>query len=313
MKRHAIALVVGGALVLGSAAAFAAATADDGSIHACRIERHGLVRVPAAGKTCKRSETGLTWSIRGPAGPAGPAGPQGLRGPQGPAGPAGPQGPKGDSGAASVGAFAGTPCTTFEGESGTVSLDVTPSDLIVFRCDGPGGGGDDGGGGGGGTPTLVINEIDYDQVGSDTGGFVEIRNDGSAAATLDGVALVFVNGGDSTEYDRVALSGTLAAGAYLVVPKDAQNGAPDGVALIDTASATLLDALSYEGSITAAVIDGHTYSLVEGTPLATSVADSNTVEGTLIRNPDGTDTDDATSDWLFTTTPTPGAANVLTP
>jgi len=308
VKRHAIALVVGGALVLGSAAAFAAAAADDGSIHACRIKRHGLIRVPAAGKTCKRTETELTWSIRGPAGPAGPAGPQGAQGP------AGPQGPKGDSGAASVGAFTGTPCTTFEGEQGTVSLDVTASDLIVFQCDGPGGGDDDGGGGGGGgggTPTLVLNEIDYDQVGSDTGGFVEIRNDGSADATLDGVALVFVNGGDSTEYDRVPLSGTLAAGAYLVVSKDAQNGAPDGVALIDTASATLLDALSYEGSITAAVIDGHTYSLVEGAPLAATVADSNTDEGTLIRNPDGSDSDDAASDWVFTTTPTPGAANVF--
>jgi hypothetical protein len=306
VKRHAITLVVGGALVLGSAAAFAAATADDGSIHACRIKRHGLLRVPAAGKTCKRSETELIWSIRGPVGPAGPAGPEG------PQGPAGPQGPKGDPGAASVSGFTGTPCTTFEGEQGTVSLDVTASDLIVFQCDGPGGDGG-GGGGGGGTPTLVINELDYDQVGSDTAGFVEVRNDGTAEATLDGVALVFVNGGDSTEYDRVALSGTLAAGAYVVVSKDAQNGAPDGVALIDTASGTLLDALSYEGSITAAVIDGHTYSLVEGTALAASVADSNTVDGTLIRNPDGTDSDDAASDWTFTTTPTPGTANVLTP
>jgi Lamin Tail Domain len=305
VKRHAIALVVGGALVLGSAAAFAAAAADDGSIHACRIKRHGLVRVPAAGKTCKRTETELTWSIRGPAGPAGPAGPVGAEGP------AGPQGPKGDPGAASVSAFTGTPCTTFEGEQGKVSLDVTASDLIVFQCDGQSSDDDGGGGGGGGTPTLVINEIDYDQVGTDTSGFVEIRNDGSTEATLDGVALVLVNGGDSTEYDRVALTGTLAAGAYLVVSKDAQNGAPDGVALVDTASATLLDALSYEGSITAAVIDGHTYSLVEGSQLAATVADSNTADGTLIRNPDGADSDDAASDWTFTTTPTPGAANVL--
>ena len=59
----------------------------------------------------------------------------------------------------------------------------------------------------------MINEVDYDQVGADTGGFVEIANTGTAAATLDGIALVLVNGGDGTEYGRVALTGTLAAGA----------------------------------------------------------------------------------------------------
>ena len=41
----------------------------------------------------------------------------------------------------------------------------------------------------------MINEIDYDQVGADTGGFVEIANAGASAATLDGIALVLVNGG----------------------------------------------------------------------------------------------------------------------
>ena len=317
MKRQAVGLVVAAALVLGSAAAFAAATADDGSIHACRVKRHGLVRVPDAGKSCKRTETALAWSIRGPAGGTGPAGPAG------PAGPTGPAGPKGDpgsgGGATSVGAFVGTPCTTFEGEHGTVSIDVTATDLIVLQCDSASGGGGDGGGGGGGgsgggggTSSLVVNEIDYDQVGSDTAGFVEIRNNGDTQATLDGIALVFVNGGDSAEYDRVPLTGTLAAGAYLVVPQDAQNGSPDGVALVDTASGTLLDALSYEGAITAAQVGTQTFSLVEGNALTETVADSNTVEGSLVRSPDGHDSDDAATDWAFTTTPTPGAANVLT-
>ena len=60
-----------------------------------------------------------------------------------------------------------------------------------------------------------------------------------------------------------------------------QNGAPDGVALIDTATKALLDALSYEGEIHSATIDGQVYDLVEGTPLAATVADSNTVDGSL--------------------------------
>ena len=46
---------------------------------------------------------------------------------------------------------------------------------------------------------------------------------------------------------------------------------------------------------------------------AVAVEDSNTVAGSLIRNPDGKDTNDAAADWTFTTTITRGAANVLTP
>jgi len=159
----------------------------------------------------------------------------------------------------------------------------------------------------------VINEIDYDQVGADSGGFVEIANAGSSTATLDGIALVLVNGGDGTEYDRVALTGTLAVGAYLTIDIEAQNGAPDGVALVDTASTALLDALSYEGEITAATIDGQAYNLVEGSALAAAVADSNTIDGSLSRIPDKQDGNNASSDWAFTQTKTPGAANVASP
>jgi hypothetical protein len=52
--------------------------------------------------------------------------------------------------------------------------------------------------------------------------------------------------------------------------------------------------------------------LVEGTPLPVGVADSNTVTGSLARIPNGSDTGDAAADWRFTTTVTPGAANVET-
>jgi hypothetical protein len=158
----------------------------------------------------------------------------------------------------------------------------------------------------------VLNEVDYDQVGADAAGFVEIANTGSDAAALAGIAIVLVNG-DGAEYERIALTGSLAAGGHLGVDADPQNGAPDGLALVDTASGTLLDALAYEGPITAATIDGQTYSLVEGTALPATVADSNTVDGSLSRLPDGTDTNDSATDWAFTTTATRGAANVATP
>jgi hypothetical protein len=150
---------------------------------------------------------------------------------------------------------------------------------------------------------VVLNEIDYDQVGADSGGFVELRNSGTAAADLTGLAVVFVDGSDGLEYLRKPLSGSLAPGAHLAVDADAQNGAPDGVALLDTASGLYLDALAYEGAIA---------GLVEGTALPAEVADSNTVTGSLSRIPDGSDTDDAAADWVFTTTVTRGAANVAT-
>ena len=74
----------------------------------------------------------------------------------------------------------------------------------------------------------------------------------------------------------------------------------------------LLDAFSYEGAIQSATVGTATYDLVEGTMLPVEVADSNTVDGTLARIPDRHDANDAATDWAFTTTPTPGAANVKT-
>jgi imidazolonepropionase-like amidohydrolase len=172
---------------------------------------------------------------------------------------------------------------------------------------------------------LLINEIDYDQDGSDDAEFVEILNTSSVSWPLDDVALVLVNGNGSEEYARAQLSGSLAAGGYLVVvngnvtvPSSAsrvdisdnlQNGSPDGVALVDTSSGILLDALSYEGEITAAQIDGFTepFNLVSGT--ATTAEDTNDTERSLVRMPNGSDTGDDATDWAEASTPTPGEAN----
>jgi len=317
VNRYTLALAGLATTVFAGAAAIATAAGDTPTtIDGCRNVRHGLVRIVFDPEACKRNETHLSWNIEGPAGPAGaagPAGPTGPTGPKGDPGPTGPAGPKGEPGAAlgSVGGLSGTACTTFDGSAGRVEVGSTATDLITLTCEAgssppppppPAG-----------TAHLVINEVDYDQVGADTGGFVEIANTGTAAATLDGIALVLVNGGDGAEYGRKALTGSLAPGARITVDVDPQNGSPDGVALIDTATSSILDALSYEGAITTATIAGKTFNLVEGVFLPVDVADSNTVEGTLARIPDGADTDNAATDWAFTTTPTPGAANVKTP
>lgn len=178
-----------------------------------------------------------------------------------------------------------------------------------------------------GGPQLVINEVDYDQPGADSAEFVEIYNAGNAAADLTNIELRHVNGSNNTEYRSTALSGagmTLPAGGYLVIGNAGvtvpmgvpfitlannglQNGAPDGLALIDASNGTLLDALSYEGSITAATLTGFmgTYNLVEGT----AATASDTGDGSMSRLPNGSDTNDADTDWGFVMVPTPGAAN----
>jgi len=184
----------------------------------------------------------------------------------------------------------------------------------------------------GGAAHPVINEVDYDQINSDTAEYVELFNPSGSPASLAGLQLVLVNGATNTVYDAIDLSpsGSLAGGQYLViagpgvtVPPRAlkidpvwtqdqvQNGAPDGLALIDGVTHTVIDALSYEGSITMATILDFPapVSLVEGTPLAASVADSNTVPQSLCRTPNGQDTNDAATDWKVCSTLTPGDVN----
>ncbi|WP_437485223.1 lamin tail domain-containing protein [Sorangium sp. So ce1014] len=190
------------------------------------------------------------------------------------------------------------------------------------------------------TGGLVINEVDYDQPGEDGTEFIEVYNGTGAPLDLAGHALVLVNGSGAAPsvYGTLDLSsaGTIAAGQYLVVGSTAvigtdvipsivaegalkipftgaqtdrvQNGAPDGIALVNSATGSVIDALSYEGSITAVTMGGASVSLVEGEEPA-SVAD-NAMLGSLCRLPDGTDTNQAAADWAFSATITPGAANV---
>jgi hypothetical protein len=186
--------------------------------------------------------------------------------------------------------------------------------------------------------SLVINEVDYDNVGADTDEFIELYNPSPGPISLDGLAVVLINGSPSSlaEYARIPLSGSLPGDSYLVIASgtvqvdpgatllrfskaqdNIQNGDPDGIALINTTNGELIDALSYEGSITAGKINGfmQTFNLVEGTvyPNSTATNDSNSVVRSLIRHPNGMDSDNAATDWTVTNMPTPGAPNVKVP
>jgi len=179
--------------------------------------------------------------------------------------------------------------------------------------------------------SLVINEVDYDNIATDTSEFIEIFNPTAGSVSLTNRAVVLINGANNLQYIRVNLTGSLGAGQYLAIGSTnvinalpvgvagiglpdsvIQNGSPDGVLLFDATNNGILDAFSYEGSITAGIVIGvpTTFNLVEGIALSTSVADSNSVNGSLSRRPNGSDQNDANADWAFTTTPTPGAANI---
>ena len=99
------------------------------------------------------------------------------------------------------------------------------------------------------TGLLTISEVHYDNAGDDVGEGVEVS--GPDGAPLDGWALVFVNGNGGDAYRTVPLSGAVVGGARWVPVENVQNGAPDGVALVDPSGRTV-EAVAWEGSFAGA-------------------------------------------------------------
>jgi len=171
---------------------------------------------------------------------------------------------------------------------------------------------------------LVINEVDYDQPGTDGAEYLELLNTGSFAYPLQYVQVVLVNGsnGGSTPYATLSNVSwpALDPGAYFVICANSaatancdavvtpatnliQNGVPDAIALVMTQPVpTVIDAVSYGGDV-----PGYT----EGSGALEQ--DSNLAPDLSIgRYPDGTDTDDNNADFRRMCS-TPGAANIIDP
>jgi hypothetical protein len=163
---------------------------------------------------------------------------------------------------------------------------------------------------------------------------------------LTGKALVLVNGSSTPapEYRRVALAsaGSLPAGGYLVIGAAAvtpmgaglkltppvgsgaaqwpatdaiQNGsagvsAPgDGLLVVDTTTMTVFDRLSYESAVT---VNDHRLRLDHAgrDGMLTTAGDDPTAAASMVRIPNGADTNNALADWAMTANLTPGIANV---
>lgn len=161
---------------------------------------------------------------------------------------------------------------------------------------------------------VVINEVDYDQPGTDLAEFIELFNSGGSAVSLNNYSIDLINGRDSSVYRSIDLSGfDIAADGYFVVCGDAslvancdysfttssswmQNGAPDALALYD--GSTLLDSLSYEGEL---------QPFTEGDTL--TISNNNTDISSIARIPNGLDTDNNALNFQMGCI-TPGSANI---
>lgn len=100
---------------------------------------------------------------------------------------------------------------------------------------------------------VFINELHYDNAGTDTGEFVEIA--GPAGTDLTGWTVVLYNGNGGAVYDTIVLGGvlpdqSLGGGTLFFARAGIQNGAPDGLALVDSVG-TVIQFLSYEGTFIA--------------------------------------------------------------
>ncbi len=162
--------------------------------------------------------------------------------------------------------------------------------------------------------SVVINEIDYDQPGTDTAEFIELYNAGSSAVSLDDFTIELINGNNALSYRTINLSSfNIDANAYFVVCGDAslvancdysfttttswmQNGAPDGVGLYENGS--LLDSLSYEGVL---------FPLTEGDQLL--VIDNAIDNFSISRIANGIDTNNNADDFQLGCI-TPGTINI---
>lgn len=156
---------------------------------------------------------------------------------------------------------------------------------------------------------AFINEIHYDNAGGDTGEFVEIA--GIAGTDLTGWKIVLYNGAATSRapYSTIPLTETLAnqqngfGTIRVAYPVDGiQNGAPDGIALVD-ADGTVVQFLSWEGSFVAA--SGPAAGM---TSVDVGVSETGTASGTSIGLV-GSGTAAADFSWALIADDTPGGVN----
>ncbi|WP_300040223.1 ExeM/NucH family extracellular endonuclease [uncultured Paracoccus sp.] len=146
-----------------------------------------------------------------------------------------------------------------------------------------------------------INEFHYDNAGTDTGEFIEIRV--TAGGDASGLSVQLYNGNNGATYGTLSIAdATMTSDGefdYYVwdLPANGlQNGAPDGMALIN--GAEVVEFLSYEGEMTAT---GGAAAGMTSTDIGVSEGGSDPAGLSLQRGEEG--------GWAAPATETKGAAN----
>lgn len=176
----------------------------------------------------------------------------------------------------------------------TVSFLFLPDEVAAANCD---------------PANIKFSEIDYDNAGTDDAEFVELYFVG--AANVTNCELHLINGGTDSDYNTVDLTGSYAAGQFVVIGNSGmspspdislgcstgciQNGSQDGFALVDTTGGgvNVVAAISYEGAFT--------YEGVESTDIGCMEPETNpsTAFGSCQNGSTG---------WQYLDPPTPGSA-----
>ena len=93
---------------------------------------------------------------------------------------------------------------------------------------------------------VVINEVDYDQPGTDSTEYIELHNNGSSVVSLSGYTIQLVNGasGGAAVYLTMTLPAgdTIAPGGFYVI---CGTGSPVSPCQFKTGAATNLTAYGY--------------------------------------------------------------------
>ena len=148
---------------------------------------------------------------------------------------------------------------------------------------------------------VFINEFHYDNASTDTGEFIEIAN--LDKVDLTGWTLVLYNGSNGAPYDTIELSGSDEFLTVNFPSNGIQNGAPDGIALVD-AGGNVVMFLSYEGTMTA--VGGPADGLVS-TDIGVAETGSTPAGDSLQLTGEGSTYGDFT--WAAPSASTSGAAN----
>jgi hypothetical protein len=188
---------------------------------------------------------------------------------------------------------------------------------VTLTCVTAGGGGGAGGSGGGGAPTNVrINEVQTATASSASDEFVELVDAGPTEVDLSGWKVVYRSaaGTSDTTLATIPTGTTLAAGAFYLLGGSGYAGAktPDlsfstglagtgGAVGIRDTSGTLVDGAGWGTAVNA---------LVEGTAAAAPPSTASP-GSSLVRIPDGHDTNGNSADFAVSSTAPPKAANHL--